>query len=112
MKAGHNRQRPHGKLLRGLLIALTPGAFYLGTAAQMLGLSEPFQAVVQRFGSCLLKAAAQIQRYVPKRVYSGRYVQTVLADHVALESASEYLIYNAIALIFVQLRGGGLRRKR
>lgn len=96
----HNRHGPHRQLLRGLLVALARAALDLGTAAQMLGPSEPFQAVDQRLRwstACVMRFA-QVQGNIPERVNCRGHTFAVLADHITLQATREDLINDAAAL--------------
>lgn len=100
VEAGHDGQRAHGQLLRRLLVALAGVALDLGTAAQVLGPREPFQAVEQRLGrpTAGMVRLAQVQRDVPERVDRSGHALAVLAHHVTLQTAGEDLVDDAVAL--------------
>lgn len=91
MKAGDNRQRLQRQLLGRFLICATVGAFDLSAGTQVFGPGEAFETSLER------PRTGDVEGYIPKRIDSSRNAAARLADYIALQTASENLIYYTIA---------------
>ena len=81
MERGNNRQFLQCQLLGALLVPVTVRAADLGHAAEMLGLSESLETVLETDGVC---DGGEVEGYVPKRVDGGGDPLADLAHHVTL----------------------------
>ena len=81
MERGNNRQFLQCQLLGALLVPVTVRAADLGHAAEMLGLSESLETVLETDGVC---DGGEVKGDVPKRVDGGGDPLADLAHHVTL----------------------------
>lgn len=99
VETGHYRECLQGELLGGLPVGPAVGALDLGARAQVLGAGETLQAGLQRTGP------RHVEADVPEWVDGGGDTRARGAHDVALETAREDLVDDAVAAAVFLLHG-------